>query len=42
LIHSTIKSNVDYVVHWRQDDISTKQPSTILKLQKDGSFLKIR
>ncbi len=42
LIHPSIKSNVDFVVHWRQDDISTKQPSTILKLQKDGSFLKIR
>ncbi len=42
LIHKTIKSNVDYVVQWRQDDISTRQPSTILKLQKDGSFLKIR
>lgn len=42
LIHNAIKSNVDYVVQWRQDDISTKQPSTILKLNNDGSFLKIR
>ena len=42
LINETIKSNVDYVVHWRQDDISTRQPSTILKLEKDGNFTKIR
>jgi len=42
LIQSAIKKNVDYVVNWRQDDISTHQPSTILKLHKDGSFSKIR
>ncbi len=42
LITKAIKENVDYVVHWRQDDISTRQPSTILKLLKDGSFSKIR
>jgi L-threonylcarbamoyladenylate synthase len=42
LITNTIKEHVDYVVHWRQDDISTKQPSTILKLSKDGRFTKIR
>ncbi len=42
LITNAIKANVDYVVHWRQDDISTRQPSTILKLSKDGSFIKIR
>lgn len=42
LINSAIKKNVDYVVNWRQDDISTRQPSNILKLEKDGSFSKIR
>lgn len=42
LINPVINHNVDYVVHWRQDDISTRPPSTILKLSKDGSFSKIR
>jgi L-threonylcarbamoyladenylate synthase len=42
LIHDDIKNNVDYVAHWRQNDISTRPASTILKLEKDGSFTKIR
>ena len=42
LINSFILKAADYVVHWRQHDISTRQPSTIVKLQKDGQFIKIR
>lgn len=41
-IDSQIKSKVDYVVNWRQDDRVAASPSTILKLNKDGSLLKIR
>jgi L-threonylcarbamoyladenylate synthase len=42
LIDKAITREVDYVVQWRQDDISTRQPSAILKLMPDGSFMKIR
>lgn len=42
LINDSIKVSVDYTVHWRQHDISIRQPSTILRLMKDGSLVKIR
>lgn len=42
LINNVIRKSVDYVVQWRQHDISTQQPSSILKLNKDASFTKIR
>lgn len=42
LINPVIRDAVDYVVRWRQHDISTRQPSDILKLNRDGSFTKIR
>lgn len=42
LINPVIRQSVDYVVHWRQHDISTRQPSHILKLNRDSSFTKIR
>lgn len=42
LIQQSIIQQADYIVRWRQHDISTHPPSTILKLEKDGSFIKIR
>jgi hypothetical protein len=33
---------VDYTVKWRQDDETEKEPSSIIKLNEDGSILKIR
>ena len=42
MIQDDIKKEVDYVVHWRQDDSSVAEASTILKLQADGHFIKIR
>ncbi|MBK7761911.1 MAG: Sua5/YciO/YrdC/YwlC family protein [Bacteroidetes bacterium] len=42
LIQQTIVTQSDYVVRWRQHDISTRPPSQILKLEKDGTFTKIR
>ena len=42
LIKDYIVNGVDYVVKWRQQDTEPKAPSTILKLEKDGSFTKLR
>jgi len=42
LISAEIKAGVDYIVTWRQDDDIPCQASTILKLNKEGSFDKIR
>ncbi len=41
-ISDEIKHKVDYIVQWRQEDIESKEASTILKLNKDGQFDKIR
>lgn len=38
----TVKHGVAYKVHWRQDDNMTQLPSKIIKLNEDGSILKIR
>jgi len=37
-----IKSGVDYVVHYRQDDDDPKYPSTIIKITDDGDIEIIR
>lgn len=42
LIGEIIKNQVDYIVKWRQDDEQIAEPSSILKLNTDGSFAKIR
>ena len=42
LIHPSIRHQSDYIVNWRQHDITPRQASTIMKLNKDGSFTKIR
>jgi L-threonylcarbamoyladenylate synthase len=39
-IDEAIKSAVDYVVNWRQDDISEPKPSSIIKLSK-GNVIQI-
>ncbi|HQF11755.1 MAG TPA: translation factor Sua5, partial [Paludibacteraceae bacterium] len=39
-IDEAIKSAVDYVVNWRQDDISEPKPSSIIKLNK-GNIIEI-
>jgi L-threonylcarbamoyladenylate synthase len=41
-IQDEIRSGVDYTVKWRQDDETEKEPSSIIKLNEDGSILKIR
>lgn len=41
-ISQEIRLGVDYIVKWRQNDLVPHQPSTILKLEKDGQFSKIR
>lgn len=41
-INKTIIEACDYVVKWRQDDMTVAEASTILKLEADGSFTKIR
>jgi len=41
-IQSSIREGADYVVQYRQHDISTRQPSQILRLTADGQFIKIR
>ena len=41
-ISEYIKKAADYVVRWRQDDLTERSASTILKLANDGSFSKIR
>ncbi|MBK7690487.1 MAG: threonylcarbamoyl-AMP synthase [Bacteroidetes bacterium] len=42
LIDEVVKTQVDYTVIWRQDDQTHSQPSSILKLEPDGGFTKIR
>jgi L-threonylcarbamoyladenylate synthase len=37
-----IKQGVDYVVEYRQDDLQARQPSTIIKVNQDGSFRVLR
>jgi len=37
-----IKKSVDYIVKWRQKDIIKKQHSSIIKLEKNGTFKIIR
>jgi len=41
-IREEIKSGVDYVVQWRQDDLSIGQPSSIIRWNKDGSATILR
>lgn len=41
-ISEEIKSSVDYVVEYRQDDFSTSAPSTIIKLKNSGEIQIIR
>lgn len=42
MITDSVKTQVDYIVQWRQDDEKIAEPSSILKLEADGSFTKIR
>jgi L-threonylcarbamoyladenylate synthase len=37
-----IKSGVDYIVHHRQDETEPGQPSAIVKINDDGSYITIR
>ena len=37
-----IKSGVDYIVQHRQEDLTPSQPSTIIKLDKEGGIVVIR
>ncbi len=41
-IPEEIKSAVDYVVNWRQDDLSKNNASSIIKLDASGRFTIIR
>ncbi len=41
-IHSDILVAADYVVRWRQNETQARQASSIVKLNHDGSVLKIR
>jgi L-threonylcarbamoyladenylate synthase len=41
-ISETIRSKVDYIVRWRQDDQTPAQPSQIIKWNNDGSMKVIR
>jgi L-threonylcarbamoyladenylate synthase len=41
-IKTAIKEQVDYVVQWRQEDEEIAEASTILKLEPDGNWIKIR
>ena len=41
-ISRTIREQVDHVVRWRQDETSPSAPSSIIKLEKDGTFTTIR
>ena len=41
-ITAEIKSAVDYVVNYRQDDVSKPKPSSIIKLGKGGLFELVR
>lgn len=41
-ISEQIKGSVDYIVSYRQDDTEKKQPSSIIKLEKNGIFALLR
>ena len=41
-IDTIIKNGVDYIVQYRQDDLSAAMPSSIIKWNIDGSFTIIR
>ncbi len=41
-ISETIKAGVDYICRYRQDDNTAKQPSSIIKVEKDNRFVIIR
>ena len=41
-ISDEIKQGVDYIVQYRQDDTSTPSPSSIIKLNEDGTIQIIR
>jgi L-threonylcarbamoyladenylate synthase len=41
-IDIAVKEGVDYVVHYRQDDITPLEPSAVVKCNKDGSFTILR
>ena len=41
-IKPEILERVDYVVNWRQDDLTPSYPSAIIKLESDGTILVIR
>lgn len=41
-IDSLIKNGVDYIVHFRQDETEPCQPSAIVKINEDGSYITIR
>ena len=41
-IDGDIISQVDYTVQWRQDDIYSKKPSSIIKIEENGVFKIIR
>jgi len=41
-IDIAVKGGVDYVVHYRQDDVTPVDPSAVVKCNKDGSFTILR
>jgi L-threonylcarbamoyladenylate synthase len=41
-ILNPIRTGVDYVVHYRQDDDKHAQSSSVVKLNRDGSITTIR
>lgn len=41
-INKEVISSVDYVVRWKQEDMNENHSSTIMKLMRDGNFMKIR
>lgn len=41
-ISDKIKNGVDYVVHAKQNETEKKQPSSIIKFEKNGTFVLIR
>ena len=41
-INEEIIGGVDLVVNWKQEDLSVKRPSTIMKLEPDGRFVFLR
>jgi len=41
-VSNVIKKGVDYIVKWRQNDLSSSQPSQIIKWKSDGNYEVIR